>query len=163
MLDRDETLFEDAGIDGVLTKPLHIEDLRSLMRGQVPHRVPKSSEQPVDEAHFNQVQTTLGPARLLDLLAAFDREFQNLLAQIATAAGQGAEARTALATAVHSVAGSAAMLGVRKLRNDLNALENLLLDGDELDPEQTRLALSQTWQTTSRQLQALRSAEDRIG
>lgn len=161
VLDRDEQLFSQVGIDGVLPKPLQIEALRAVLRGgQTPKTATRGDSLALlDLKHLEQVKTALGPEQLQTLLSNVDQEVVTLLAAIKPQ--ENANLREKLAVQVHSVAGSAAMLGLLRLRVNLNQLETQLISSENWPAETWQETIRKIWQDTQQALKdRLEAAQD---
>lgn len=146
VLDRDARLYSEAGIDGILSKPIKRQELRAVMRGQpVVQILTGSTDLILDENHLANVMSTLGIERGRDMLIRFSQDGPEILSML----GQSpVHLSDKLAVAIHNLAGISAMIGARKLRNTLNLFEKRLLTKDVSDISDWAEVFSEVWLKT---------------
>jgi signal transduction histidine kinase/HPt (histidine-containing phosphotransfer) domain-containing protein len=121
--------YLEAGMDGILAKPLKLENLRQALAG----RFPVSAAQPDDEAMdwplLDTHRTLLGEQKLQGLLAVL----RDSISQHREALIEAIEADdcTEVAHLAHRLAGSSDSLGFRALANVLRTLEEAAMANDE--------------------------------
>ena len=150
VVDRDGATYREAGIDAVLSKPIMRQDLRRVVQGQDVIALPASAEAMIlEEDHLSQVLSTLKTQRGQDLLAQFLVDGPKLINMLPSHGSQPGEDEGQLATLVHNLAGTSAMVGARKLRNTLNALEKQILAKDVTGLEIWAETLCKVWEETA--------------
>lgn len=167
VLERDDSLYARVGLDSVLSKPLQRGDLRRVLSGQSRVSVPTDDAAAAlfDWAHLRQVLKALGPDKAKQLVEGFETETNALMMRLAQASPKGPPPSVELATEVHSIAGSCAMIGAQRLRFELNSFEKQILQasesGDETlaDFQARREVLRQVWEETKNGLSDLQKAE----
>lgn len=133
--------FLAAGMQDIITKPVSRDALRRILRQLESTDQPSASRNPeppateplLDPARFAELCETLGGARALSLLQSFVAEADpavaewrstNLLADRDSARVEHLQAE------VHRIAGSAAMLGITRLRARLAEVEGACKSGN---------------------------------
>jgi len=155
VLERDDRIYAEAGMDGVLSKPLDRQDLLRVLRGERQiHTRQQHGQEVLDEGHLGQVMSSLGPDRSRDLMQGLGQEVDALMIRLKEV-DMSSPCAASLMAEVHSMAGSAAMVGARKLRSSLNDLEGELERGGEIDLHRWRDHLIPIWQETQQALNAL--------
>ncbi|APC19055.1 hybrid sensor histidine kinase/response regulator [Pseudomonas frederiksbergensis] len=122
--------YLDAGMDGILTKPLKLENLRQALAGQSPSPEPQPDDEAMDWPLLHTHRTLLGEQKVQGLLAVL----RSSITQHREALTEAIEADdcTEVAHLAHRLAGSSDSLGFRALANVLRALEEAALVSDEL-------------------------------
>ncbi len=122
-LTRDDPRFPSSGFDGLLTKPLTMEDVMAALLSPivVPHAAPDSAVVPVllDDARLNDL-ARLGEAPFRRMLDQAGRDLSRCIAA-ATAAMQDP---ATCAAQLHEAAGVAALVGARRLHALLQQAEH---------------------------------------
>jgi CheY-like chemotaxis protein len=121
--------YLEAGMDGVLAKPLKLENLRQVLEGHTPvaesHLRDETMDWPLLQTHRN----LLGEQKVQSLLAVLrDSILQH---RDALHEAIAADDCTEVAQLAHRLAGSCDSLGFRSLATTLRALETLALGNDE--------------------------------
>ncbi|SDH94276.1 ATP-binding protein [Lutimaribacter saemankumensis] len=120
----------EAGFDQVLTKPVTWPMLRAVLRGQVPAApVPGASDPLIDAAVLAALSVALGPEKRAALL----RDFRTLGEELLQRLDAGDTAPDVLRDKVHWLAGSAAILGARRLHTALSDMETAI-DSGQVSP-----------------------------
>ncbi|WP_085725275.1 ATP-binding protein [Pseudomonas sp. R37(2017)] len=121
--------YLEAGMDGVLAKPLKLENLRQVLEGQVPVVESLLSDETMDWSLLQTHRNLLGEQKVQGLLAVLrDSIVQH---RDALHEAMAAEDCTEVAQLAHRLAGSCDSLGFRALAATLRALETLALANDE--------------------------------
>ncbi|MFJ2362308.1 ATP-binding protein [Pseudomonas sp. NPDC087697] len=121
--------YLDAGMGGILAKPLKLENLRQALAGQSPVAEPALDDEAMDWPLLHTHRTLLGEQKVQGLLAVL----RNSITQHQDALTEAIEADdcTEVAHLAHRLAGSSDSLGFRALANALRALEAAALVNDE--------------------------------
>lgn len=121
--------YLDAGMDGILAKPLKLENLRQALAGQAPMPAPQRDDKAMDWPLLDTHRTLLGEQKLQGLLSVLHHSIH----QHRDALEEAIEAGdcTEVAHLAHRLAGSSDSLGFRALANVLRALEEAALVNDE--------------------------------
>lgn len=121
--------YLDAGMDGILAKPLKLENLRQALAGQSPIPEPQRDDEAMDWPLLETHRTLLGEQKVQGLLAVL----RHSITQHRDALSEAIEADdcTEVAHLAHRLAGSSDSLGFRALANVLRALEEAALVSDE--------------------------------
>ncbi|MBU6959056.1 response regulator [Pseudomonas sp. CVAP len=121
--------YLDAGMDGILAKPLKLENLRQVLAGQSPIPEPQQDDEAMDWLLLDTHRTLLGEQKVQGLLAVL----RHSITQHREALTDAIEADdcTEVAHLAHRLAGSSDSLGFRALANVLRALEEAALVNDE--------------------------------
>jgi signal transduction histidine kinase/HPt (histidine-containing phosphotransfer) domain-containing protein len=121
--------YLDAGMDGILAKPLKLESLRHALNGHSPPPAPQSDGEAMDWPLLDTHRTLLGEQKLHGLLAVL----RDSISQHREALTEAIEADdcTEVAHLAHRLAGSSDSLGFRALATVLRALEEAALVNDE--------------------------------
>ncbi|VVM85822.1 ATP-binding protein [Pseudomonas fluorescens] len=121
--------YLEAGMDGVLAKPLKLENLRQVLEGHVPVAEAVAADETMDWPLLQTHRTLLGEQKVQGLLAVLrDSIVQH---RDALKEAIAADDCTEVAQLAHRLAGSGDSLGFRALANTLRALEALALVNDE--------------------------------
>ncbi|RON09850.1 hybrid sensor histidine kinase/response regulator [Pseudomonas brassicacearum] len=120
--------YLDAGMDGILAKPLKLENLRQALAGQSPTPEPQHDDDAMDWPLLDTHRTLLGEQKVQGLLAVL----RNSITQHRDALTEAIEADdcTEVAHLAHRLAGSSDSLGFRALANVLRTLEEAALVND---------------------------------
>jgi signal transduction histidine kinase/HPt (histidine-containing phosphotransfer) domain-containing protein len=121
--------YLDAGMDGILAKPLKLEALRQALAGQSAMPAAPHDDEAMDWPLLHTHRTLLGEQKLLGLLAVL----RDSILQHREAITEAIEAGdcTEVAHLAHRLAGSSDSLGFRALANVLRALEEAAMVNDE--------------------------------
>jgi signal transduction histidine kinase/response regulator of citrate/malate metabolism len=122
--------YLEAGMDGILAKPLTLENLRQVLAGQRPVPMLQPDDEAMDWPLLDTHRTLLGEQKLQGLLAVL-RDSINQHRDAITEAIQ-ADDCTEVAHLAHRLAGSSDSLGFRALANVLRDLEAAAMVNDEL-------------------------------
>jgi signal transduction histidine kinase/response regulator of citrate/malate metabolism len=121
--------YLEAGMDGVLAKPLKLENLRQVLEGHVPVAEAVARDETMDWPLLQTHRTLLGEQKVQGLLTVLrDSIVQH---RDALTEAIAADDCTEVAQLAHRLAGSGDSLGFRALANTLRALEALALVNDE--------------------------------
>jgi signal transduction histidine kinase/response regulator of citrate/malate metabolism len=121
--------YLEAGMDGVLAKPLKLENLRQVLEGHVPVAEAVAGDETMDWPLLQTHRTLLGEQKVQGLLAVLrDSIVQH---RDALTEAIAADDCTEVAQLAHRLAGSCDSLGFRALASTLRALETLALANDE--------------------------------
>lgn len=121
--------YLEAGMDGVLAKPLKLENLRQVLEGQAPVAESLPSDEAMDWPLLQTHRSLLGVQKVQGLLAVLrDSILQH---RDALHEAMAADDCTEVAQLAHRLAGSCDSLGFRALASTLRALETLALANDE--------------------------------
>ncbi|TPG80377.1 ATP-binding protein [Pseudomonas arsenicoxydans] len=121
--------YLEAGMDGILAKPLKLENLRKALAGQLPVSTPQPDDEAMDWPLLDTHRALLGEQKLQGLLAVL-RDSINQHRDALTEAIE-ADDCTEVAHLAHRLAGSSDSLGFRGLANVLRALEEAAMVNDE--------------------------------
>jgi signal transduction histidine kinase/response regulator of citrate/malate metabolism len=121
--------YLEAGMDGVLAKPLKLENLRQVLEGHVPVAEAVAADETMDWPLLQTHRTLLGEQKVQGLLAVLRDSIVQHRAALKEAIA--ADDCTEVAQLAHRLAGSGDSLGFRALANTLRALEALALANDE--------------------------------
>jgi len=121
--------YLDAGMDGILAKPLKLENLRQALAGRSPIPEPHPDDEAMDWPLLQTHRTLLGEQKVQGLLAVL----RHSITQHQEALTEAIEADdcTEVAHLAHRLAGSSDSLGFRALANVLRLLEEAALVNDE--------------------------------
>ena len=121
--------YLDAGMDGVLAKPLNLDSLRKVMGGQLMTPKPLLEEGAVDWPLLQTHRNLLGEQKVQGLLAVL----RDSILQHHEALREAIDADdfTEIAHLAHRLAGSADSLGFRALAGALRSLEQAALKNDQ--------------------------------
>ncbi|WP_247255654.1 ATP-binding protein [Pseudomonas moorei] len=133
--------YLDAGMDGVLAKPLNLDTLRKVMSGQLMTPKPLLEEGAIDWPLLQTHRNLLGEQKVQGLLAVL----RDSILQHREALRESIEADdfTEIAHLAHRLAGSADSLGFRALAGVLRSLEETSLINDQLAIGQLAPALNE--------------------
>ncbi|MBO3275990.1 ATP-binding protein [Pseudomonas schmalbachii] len=122
--------YFDAGMQGVLGKPLRLEELRRALAGVNEPPVPVTDDGPLDSQVLATHRQLLGEHKLGELLASLRRLLDEQLPMLDEALRH--DDPTEVANIAHRLAGSCQSMGLRALGGCLRELENAALAGEEL-------------------------------
>lgn len=121
--------YLDAGMDGVLAKPLKLDQLRKALSEQPLTPEPLQEDSAMDWPLLQTHRTLLGEQKVQGLLAVLrDSILQH---RQALREAIGADDGTEVAHLAHRLAGSCDSLGFRALANELRWLEDAARSNDE--------------------------------
>ena len=121
--------YLDAGMDGVLAKPLNLDSLRKVMGGQLMTPKPLLEEGAIDWPLLQTHRNLLGEQKVQGLLTVLrDSILQH---REALREAIAADDFTEIAHLAHRLAGSADSLGFRALAGVLRSLEQAALKNDQ--------------------------------
>ena len=136
--------YLEAGMDGVLAKPLKLENLRQVLEGHVPVAESLLSDEAMDWPLLQTHRSLLGAQKVQGLLAVLrDSILQH---RDALNEAMAADDCTEVAQLAHRLAGSCDSLGFRGLASTLRALETLALANDESAIRRMSLTLDEQLQ-----------------
>jgi CheY-like chemotaxis protein len=145
--------YLEAGMDGVLAKPLKLENLRQVLEGHAPVAESLLSDEAMDWPLLQTHRTLLGEQKVQGLLAVLrDSIVQH---RDALTEAIAADDCTEVAQLAHRLAGSGDSLGFRALANTLRALEALALVNDEAAIRRMTPALDEQLQLALNTLKGL--------
>ncbi|CAI8856558.1 two-component system, OmpR family, sensor histidine kinase TorS [Pseudomonas sp. IT-P74] len=145
--------YLEAGMDGVLAKPLKLENLRQVLEGQAPVAESLPSDEAMDWPLLQTHRSLLGEQKVQSLLAVLrDSILQH---RDALHEAIAADDCTEVAQLAHRLAGSCDSLGFRSLATMLRALETLALGSDESAIRHMSLALDEQMQQALTTLKGL--------
>ncbi|POA21962.1 hybrid sensor histidine kinase/response regulator [Pseudomonas sp. FW300-N1A1] len=121
--------YLDAGMDGILAKPLKLDSLRQALAGQAPAPQPEQDDEAMDWPLLHTHRTLLGEQKVQGLLAILRESITQHRQALSEAIG--ADDCTEVAHLAHRLAGSSDSLGFRALATVLRALEEAALANDE--------------------------------
>ncbi|WP_095077059.1 ATP-binding protein [Pseudomonas sp. Irchel s3h17] len=121
--------YLDAGMDGILAKPLKLDSLRQALAGQAPAAEPEQDDEAMDWPLLHTHRTLLGEQKVQGLLAILRESITQHRQALSEAIG--ADDCTEVAHLAHRLAGSSDSLGFRALATVLRALEEAALANDE--------------------------------
>jgi signal transduction histidine kinase/HPt (histidine-containing phosphotransfer) domain-containing protein len=121
--------YLDAGMDGILAKPLKLDTLRQALAGQSAMPAAPHADEAMDWPLLHTHRTLLGEQKLQGLLAVL----RDSILQHREAITEAIEVGdcTEVAHLAHRLAGSSDSLGFRALANVLRALEEAAMVNDE--------------------------------
>ncbi|UVM02578.1 ATP-binding protein [Pseudomonas laurylsulfatiphila] len=123
--------YLEAGMDGVLAKPLKLENLRQVLEGRTHSAGALMSDEAMDWPLLQTHRTLLGEQKVQGLLAVLrDSILQH---RDALHEAMAADDCTEVAQLAHRLAGSCDSLGFRALASTLRTLETLALANEESD------------------------------
>ncbi|MCX2898342.1 ATP-binding protein [Pseudomonas mandelii] len=121
--------YLDAGMDGILAKPLKLDNLRQALAAQAPEPRAQVADEAMDWPLLDTHRTLLGEQKLLGLLKVLRDSIEQHSQALAEAIT--ADDCTEVAHLAHRLAGSSDSLGFRALANVLRALEEAAMNHDE--------------------------------
>ncbi|MHC8315636.1 ATP-binding protein [Pseudomonas sp. LB3P31] len=121
--------YLDAGMDGILAKPLKLDNLRQALGGQLPPQS-QPSDEVMDWPLLDTHRTLLGEQKLNGLLKVLRDSIEQHSAALSEAID--ADDCTEVAHLAHRLAGSSDSLGFRALAQVLRTLEEAAMIHDEV-------------------------------
>jgi len=121
--------YLDAGMDGILAKPLKLENLREVLAGQSTPTDPTPEDEAVDWPLLQTHRTLLGEQKVQGLLAVLQRSIVQHRESLDEAIA--ADDVTEIAHQAHRLAGSSDSLGFRALAAQMRMLEEAARVNDE--------------------------------
>lgn len=145
--------YLEAGMDGVLAKPLKLENLRQVLEGHAPVAESLLSDETMDWPLLQTHRNLLGEQKVQSLLAVL----RDSILQHRDALNEAivADDCTEVAQLAHRLAGSCDSLGFRSLATTLRALETLALGNDESAIRHMNPALDEQLRHTLQTLKGL--------
>lgn len=145
--------YLDAGMDGILAKPLKLENLRQALAGQSPPSTAQHTDEAMDWPLLQTHRTLLGEQKLQGLLEVL----RDSITQHRKALTEAIDACdcTEVAHLAHRLAGSSDSLGFRALATVLRALEEAALVSDEAAVQAMALHLQAQLQASQQTLHGL--------
>ncbi|WP_095060062.1 ATP-binding protein [Pseudomonas sp. Irchel s3f7] len=121
--------YLEAGMDGILAKPLKLENLRQVLEGQAPVASSVSDDETIDWPLLQTHRALLGEQKVQGLLAVL----RNAIVQHREALVDAiaADDCTEVGHQAHRLAGSSDSLGFRALASVLRTLEEAALTNDQ--------------------------------
>ncbi len=154
VLPDDTRSYLEAGLSGVLGKPLTFEALQNALLATENARAPLANSDPLlDQTQLAQMRRTLDEAALNKLFSRMTSDADQLIADL----GPDADL-TAMAVRAHNVAGSAAMFGAQQFHVRLNAIEKLCLAGERDALARDLPALGDCWRDSRQALETWRAS-----
>lgn len=144
----EQNKFLTDGMNGVLTKPLSRDALRSLLR-QTQFAVENADIPLVNHNHSAETRDTLGEEIFVKLLSRFVGEVDEIHTWLDS---NDALDFLEIASRSHNVAGSAAVFGAEQLREILKAIETSAKTGDIQAINKQIGALGPIWKRTKSEL-----------
>ena len=136
--------YLEVGMDGVLAKPLKLENLRQVLEGRTHSAGALMSDEAMDWPLLQTHRTLLGEQKVQGLLAVLrDSILQH---RDALHEAMAADDCTEVAQLAHRLAGSCDSLGFRALASTLRTLETLALANEESDIQRMSPALDEQLQ-----------------
>ena len=130
--------YFEAGMQGVLGKPLRLDDLRRALSGVASAPVPEAVDNgPLDRQVLDTHRRLLGEHKLNELLASLWKLLDEQWPLLLEALRQ--EDAVEVASLAHRLAGSCRSMGLRGLGDGLGELEQAALAGDSLGDWAERL------------------------
>ncbi|WP_433735292.1 ATP-binding protein [Pseudomonas putida] len=121
--------YLEAGMDGILAKPLKLENLRQVLQGQVVVQEPLMADEAMDWPLLQTHRSLLGEQKVQGLLAVLRETI--VQHRVALNEAIGADDCTEVTQLAHRLAGSCDSLGFRGLASVLRQLETAALVTDE--------------------------------
>ncbi|MDP9656143.1 UNVERIFIED_ORG: signal transduction histidine kinase/response regulator of citrate/malate metabolism [Pseudomonas putida] len=136
--------YLEAGMDGVLAKPLKLENLRQVLEGRTHSAGALMSDEAMDWPLLETHRTLLGEQKVQGLLAVMRDSILQHRDTLHEA--MAADDCTEVAQLAHRLAGSCDSLGFRALASTLRTLETLALANNESDIQRMSPALDEQLQ-----------------
>ncbi len=136
--------FKADGMNGILTKPLSRSALRNVLSTQQPQSQTGDASL-VSHEHSAEAREALGEEAFVKLRGRFIREVEDLVRWL-----QSDETHDYLeiAAMAHKVAGSAAVFGAIRMREELKSIEIAANEGDNATIERVIFGLHAVWHDT---------------
>ncbi|WP_097303157.1 ATP-binding protein [Pseudomonas chlororaphis] len=148
--------YLEAGMQGILAKPLTLHSLRQALAGQAPLAATAQADEELDGALLETHRTLLGSEKLKGLLTVL----RDSLAQhrVTLADAIAADDCTEIAHLAHRLAGSSDSLGLSALARVMRALETAALGNDQQAVQRLAPQVSEQLQRSLQTLEALLEA-----
>lgn len=144
--------FLDAGMDGVLTKPLDRNALnRAIQKSGYDAQIVPDTAQLIDQDVLKQLESNVSEKALQTLQDGFVDQGTALMATLDPSLPE-------LQAQLHELAGLAATVGARPLHSALARAESALKSGNVPDVEEALSKLPQIWMNTLSELRGNRKA-----
>ncbi|NNB42307.1 ATP-binding protein [Pseudomonas chlororaphis] len=145
--------YLEAGMQGILAKPLTLHSLRQALAGQAPLTAAAQADEELDGALLETHRTLLGTEKLKGLLTVL----RDSLAQHRVTLTDAIEADdcTEIAHLAHRLAGSSDSLGLSALARVMRALETAALGNDQQAVQRLAPQVSEQLQRSMQTLDAL--------
>ncbi|WP_025809295.1 hybrid sensor histidine kinase/response regulator [Pseudomonas chlororaphis] len=145
--------YLEAGMQGILAKPLKLHSLRQALAGQAPLAAVAQADEELDGALLETHRTLLGTEKLKGLLTVL----RDSLAQHRVTLTDAIEADdcTEVAHLAHRLAGSSDSLGLSALARVMRALETAALGNDQQAVQRLAPQVSEQLQRSMQTLDAL--------
>ncbi|MBC7676015.1 MAG: response regulator, partial [Rhodoferax sp.] len=129
-LPADLARFKEAGMDGCLTKPITVRELRAALVAaqQEQHTSPGQSPGALNMERLDDLREGLGAAGLARMIARYTSDFADLRERLRIACAQ--EGSPDLMSVCHEGAGASAMVGTVALHKHFAEAEGLCRAGD---------------------------------
>jgi signal transduction histidine kinase/HPt (histidine-containing phosphotransfer) domain-containing protein/ActR/RegA family two-component response regulator len=145
--------YLEAGMDGILAKPLKLENLRQVLQGQAPVATPVPDGEVIDWPLIQTHRTLLGEQKVQGLLGVLRSSIVQHREALEDAIA--ADDCTEVAHQAHRLAGSSDSLGFRALASALRALEEAALANNQSSIEALAPRVHQQMQHALKALEAL--------
>lgn len=145
--------YLEAGMDGVLAKPLRLDDLRRALAGQMPAVQEQASGNAMDWALLHNHRLLLGEQKVQGLLRVLHSSI--IAHRAALGEAIAADDCTEVAHLAHRLAGSSDSLGLRGLAGSLRALEEAALANAEAQARGLAVAVDEQMVRALRVLEGL--------
>ncbi|AZC30667.1 Sensor histidine kinase/response regulator [Pseudomonas chlororaphis subsp. piscium] len=148
--------YLEAGMQGILAKPLKLHSLRQALAGQAPLAVAAQADEELDGALLETHRTLLGTEKLKGLLMVL----RDSLAQhrVTLTDAIAADDCTEIAHLAHRLAGSSDSLGLSALARVMRALEAAALGNDQQAVQRLAPQVNEQLQRSMQTLDALLEA-----
>ncbi|MBP5071085.1 response regulator, partial [Pseudomonas chlororaphis] len=145
--------YLEAGMQGILAKPLKLHSLRQALAGQAPLAAAAQADEELDGALLETHRTLLGTEKLKGLLTVL----RDSLAQhrVTLTDAIAADDCTEIAHLAHRLAGSSDSLGLSALARVMRALEAAALGNDQQAVQRLAPQVSEQLQRSMQTLDAL--------
>ncbi|WPN44840.1 ATP-binding protein [Pseudomonas sp. P8_241] len=145
--------YLEAGMDGILAKPLKLENLRQVLQGQAPVATPVPDGEVIDWPLIQTHRTLLGEQKVQGLLGVLRSSIVQHREALEDAIA--ADDCTEVAHQAHRLAGSSDSLGFRALASALRALEEAALANNQSSIEALAPRVHEQMQHALKALEAL--------
>ncbi len=152
----------DAGMDDYLTKPLGDGELQQVLAVWLPEASPIGPAAALDESRIARLRAVFPGEEATTMLVRIAAEVMNELARLEDGLAAGDHA--AVATAAHSIRGSAQMIGASRLSDAATEVELIAGERPAASDEQVSggvAALREAWEHTRRGIEAQVEADRR--
>jgi PAS domain S-box-containing protein len=130
VLDQDARLYHEVGLDAVVAKPINRSSLRAILSGQGHVTEAPHDNQNLDRSVLNQLSEKLTDDRLHLFLEGTIAEGDAFIDRLPDMPHL---ARDEIIRQVHTLSGTAAMIGATRLRSTLTRLETKLREAHNID------------------------------